>query len=271
MSANRTSDAATAPETAETGRRLAWPGDPEAVTAADIDFEALAHVLANTCRWGGRTPRYHALAAHALIASEEIEALDGLGPEDRRTLALHALLMVAPAAWLGADTGASQGAVSQRTTDRTGRLAAGIEERGPRGRGARSGAGRRACRAAALHRPHDLRGRAPRPVRGRRRARRGRGGVSAPETAHPPGRAGPGRKALARPLPGACPPARWRWRGRRGKRNRRGQGPRNRRRLRRRDRREDQRWGGRRCHGRIGEEGTTDTNRDTGTGTGGQA
>ena len=127
MSANRTSDAATAPETAETGRRLAWPGDPEAVTAADIDFEALAHVLANTCRWGGRTPRYHALAAHALIASEEIEALDGLGPEDRRTLALHALLMVAPAAWLGADTGASQGAVSQRTTDRTGRLAAGIE------------------------------------------------------------------------------------------------------------------------------------------------
>ena len=127
MSARVTSDAATAPETAGTGRRLAWPGDPETVTAADIDFEALAHVLANTCRFGGRTPRYHALAAHALIASEEIEALDGLGPEDRRTLALHALLMVAPTAWLGADAGASQGAVSQRTADRTGRLAAGIE------------------------------------------------------------------------------------------------------------------------------------------------
>ena len=31
-------------------RPLAWPGDPEQVSAADIDFEALAHVLANTCR-----------------------------------------------------------------------------------------------------------------------------------------------------------------------------------------------------------------------------
>ena len=134
MSADMTSDAAAA-EAVDTGRRLAWPGDPETVTAAGIDFEALAHVLANTCRWGGRTRHYHALAAHALIASEEIEALDGLGPEDRRTLALHALLMVAPAAWLGSDTGASQGAVSQRTTEpgsrsgpgRTGRLATGIE------------------------------------------------------------------------------------------------------------------------------------------------
>ena len=105
MSARVTSDAA-APETV--GRTLAWPGDPESVTAAGIDFEALAHVLANTCRFGGRTPRYHALAAHALIASEEIEALDGLGPEDRRTLALHALLMVAPAAWLGPEWGPGQ-------------------------------------------------------------------------------------------------------------------------------------------------------------------
>ena len=133
MSARVTADAAAAPETADTGQ-LVWPGDPETVTAADIDFEALAHVLANTCRWGGRTPRYHALAAHALIASEEIEALDGLGPEDRRTLALHALLMVAPAAWLGPGWG-SQGAASARAAEpgsksgpgRSGRLAAGIE------------------------------------------------------------------------------------------------------------------------------------------------
>ena len=34
-------------------RPLTWPDDPETVTAADIDFEALAHVLANTCRRGG--------------------------------------------------------------------------------------------------------------------------------------------------------------------------------------------------------------------------
>ena len=127
MSARVTTDAAVTPEMADAGRRLAWPGDPENVTPADIDFEALAHVLANTCRWGGRTRHYHALAAHALIASEEVEALDGLGDEDRRTLALHALLMVAPAAWLGGGPGESQGAVSQRTTGRTGRLAAGIE------------------------------------------------------------------------------------------------------------------------------------------------
>ena len=109
------------------GRRLAWPGDPESVVAADIDFEALAHVLANTCIRGGRTRHYHALAAHALIASEEIEALDGLAEEDRRVLALHALLKDAPAAWLGVGAMDTQGPASQRGADRTGRLAAGIE------------------------------------------------------------------------------------------------------------------------------------------------
>ena len=95
---------------------LAWPGDPETVTAADIDFEAVAHVLANTCRFGGRTRQYHSLAAHAVVVSEEIEALDGLGPEDRRRLALHALIADAPSAWL-------RGEASQRAA----KLAAGIE------------------------------------------------------------------------------------------------------------------------------------------------
>ena len=97
---------------------LGWPGDPETVTAADIDFEALAHVLANTCRFGGRTRRYHSLAAHAAIASEEIEALDGLERDERRTLALHALLADAPSAWLRGDSSAPP---------RTAKLAAGIE------------------------------------------------------------------------------------------------------------------------------------------------
>ena len=82
-------------------RTLSWPGDPEGVTAGEIDFEALAHVLANTCLWGGRTARYHSLAAHAVIVSEEVEALDGPAPEERRRLALHALLADAPAAWFG--------------------------------------------------------------------------------------------------------------------------------------------------------------------------
>ena len=103
-------------------RPLAWPDDPEGVTAADIDFEALAHVLANTCRRGGCCRQYHSVAAHAVIVSEEIEALDGLGDEDRRTLALHALLAAAPSAWL-------RGRLpdSQRAAERAGKLATGIE------------------------------------------------------------------------------------------------------------------------------------------------
>ena len=47
------------------GRVLAWPEDPEAVSVTDIDFEALAHVLANCCRRGGHMRHYHSLAANA--------------------------------------------------------------------------------------------------------------------------------------------------------------------------------------------------------------
>ena len=107
---------------AATDRPLAWPDDPETVTAADIDFEALAHVLANCCRRGGRMRHYHSLAAHAVIVSEEIEALGGLSDGDRRTLALHALVAGAASAWFrGEWTG------SARAADRTARLASGIE------------------------------------------------------------------------------------------------------------------------------------------------
>ena len=103
-------------------RPLNWPDEAENITAADIDFEALAHVLANTCRRGGCTRHYHSVAAHAVIVSEEIEALDGLGNEDRRTLALHALVANAPSAWLRGHL-----PDSQRAADRAGRLATGIE------------------------------------------------------------------------------------------------------------------------------------------------
>ena len=103
-------------------RPLNWPDDPETVTAADIDFTALAHVLANTCRRGGCMRGYHSVAAHAVVVSEEIEALDGLEDAQRRTLALHALVADAPSAWL-------RGRLrdSQRAADRAGRLASGIE------------------------------------------------------------------------------------------------------------------------------------------------
>ena len=82
-------------------RPLLWPGRPDGVTAADVDFEALAHILANTCRWGGRSRHYLSLAQHAVAVSEEVEGLDGIADAERRTLALHALLASAPAAWLG--------------------------------------------------------------------------------------------------------------------------------------------------------------------------
>ena len=103
-------------------RPLAWPDDPETVTAEDVDFEALAHVLANTCRRGGCMRAYHSVAAHAVVVSEEIEALDGLDEEDRRRLALHALIANAPSAWLR-----GRQPDSQRAAERSGKLATGIE------------------------------------------------------------------------------------------------------------------------------------------------
>ena len=114
--------AKTAAEIGGMQRPLRWPDDPETVTADTIDFEALAHVLANTCRRGGCLRQYHSVAAHAVIVSEEIEALDGLGDEDRRRLALHALIANAPSAWLRGRL-----ADSQRAADRAGKLATGIE------------------------------------------------------------------------------------------------------------------------------------------------
>ena len=109
-------------ETGTARRTLSWPGDPEGIAAADIDFEALAHVLANTCRFGGRTTRYHSLAARAVIVSEEVEALDGLDAGDRKKLALHALLADAPVAWIG-----GRDPDSKKAAERSAKLARSIE------------------------------------------------------------------------------------------------------------------------------------------------
>ena len=87
-------------------RPLDWPGDPELLTADAVDFEALAHLLANTCRRGGRLRRFHSLAAHALLMSEAIVTLGGTG--DCREVALYALLADSSVAWLGADAASFQ-------------------------------------------------------------------------------------------------------------------------------------------------------------------
>ena len=121
------------------GPQPAWPADREHVEAGDVDFEAIAHMLANTCRWGGRSRRFLSLAQHALTCSEEIEALDGIADEDRRALALHGLLGCARAAWLGDEDAASP--VSARASaranahgtriDRAVREAAGLDPEPP--------------------------------------------------------------------------------------------------------------------------------------------
>ena len=117
----------------------AWPGDPEQAEAATVDFEAIAHVLANTCRWGGRARRFHSLAQHALIAAEEIEALDGIPDEDRSAMALYALLACARAAWLGDEEGrhpvsakaAARAGAHGKRIDRAVREAAGLDPEPP--------------------------------------------------------------------------------------------------------------------------------------------
>ena len=103
-------------------RPLDWPGDPESLTAEAVDFEALAHVLANTCRRGGRMKRFHSLAAHAVTMSEAIEDLGRPGGGDVREAALYALLSEASVAWLGPDA-----APSPRKTERLRRLGGRVE------------------------------------------------------------------------------------------------------------------------------------------------
>ena len=128
MNAPTTRRAPAPPADGTNGRTPSWPGDPEGIAAEDIDFEALAHVLGNTCRWGGRTLHYHSLAAHAVIASEEIEALGGLNGDERRALALHALLAEAPAAWTGGPGGPAPARPSERARRREAAIGSAVRE-----------------------------------------------------------------------------------------------------------------------------------------------
>ena len=84
----------------DTNRSIRWPGDPEKLTAEAVDFEAIAHVLGNTCCWGGRTPKFYSLAQHAVTVCTAAQALGGLDEADGKSLALHALLADAWRSWL---------------------------------------------------------------------------------------------------------------------------------------------------------------------------
>ena len=116
-----------------------WPGDPEQGGGIDVDIEAVAHVLANTWRWGGRTQRFLSLARHGLTMSGEIEALEGIVDEDRRCLALRALLVPARAAWRGDEEGehpasakaAARAKALGAAVDRAVREAAGLDPEPP--------------------------------------------------------------------------------------------------------------------------------------------
>ena len=113
-------------------RPLNWPGDPESLTAGAVDFEALAHMLANTCRRGGRLRRFHSVAAHAVLVSEAVENLGDPEAGDGRRVALYALLADASVAWLepAGDAASQRGAERlkrfRETVDRAVREAAGI-------------------------------------------------------------------------------------------------------------------------------------------------
>ena len=106
----------------------AWPGDPAGLTADGIDIEALAHVLANTCRWGGRTRRFYSFAQRTVVASEEIESLEGLAPEDRRRLALRALLADARGAGLGDAQAPASARAAERARRDTGRIERAVQQ-----------------------------------------------------------------------------------------------------------------------------------------------
>ncbi len=99
----------------DTNRTIRWPGDPEGLTPEAVDFEAVAHVLGNTCCWDGRTVRFYSLAQHAVTVCTAVQALGGMDDENGRSLALHALLGDAWRAWLPEPAGAE---VSAKAMDK---------------------------------------------------------------------------------------------------------------------------------------------------------
>ena len=92
----------------------AWPGDPAAIGADGVDFEAVAHVLGNTCCWRGRTRRFLSVAQRAATVCTAAQSLGGLRGEDRRRLGLHALLADAWRAWVAESVDGASGKAAEK-------------------------------------------------------------------------------------------------------------------------------------------------------------
>ncbi len=108
----------------EKARTLRWPEDPAILTVEGVDFEAVAHVLGNTCCWGGRSRRFYSLAQHAVTVSDAAERLGGMNENDRRLLSLHGLLADAWRAWFRDDAVAGR---SGQGSDKARRAAAAVQ------------------------------------------------------------------------------------------------------------------------------------------------
>lgn len=108
-----------------------WPGDPATLRVEDVDFEAIAHVLANTCCWRGRSLKFYSLAQHAVTVSVAAADLGGMGERERNELGLQALLADAPLAWTGVavrqGTAAEGAKQAENRVRRTVREAAGLK------------------------------------------------------------------------------------------------------------------------------------------------
>ena len=107
----------------ERSRTLRWPGDPARLTVEGVDFEAVAHVLANTCCWGGRSRRFYSLAQYAVTVSVAAQRLGGMSGKHLNELGLHALLIDAWRAWYR-DEAAAGG--SETRPDRARRVVAAV-------------------------------------------------------------------------------------------------------------------------------------------------
>jgi len=108
----------------EQHRMPGWPGDVAGMQTDDVDFEALSHVLGNTCCWGGQTRRFYSLAQRTVTVSGAVENLGGMTGEVRRVLSLHALLAEAWRAWLRDDSIAG---LPAKASDKRGRDVAAVQ------------------------------------------------------------------------------------------------------------------------------------------------